>query len=60
MQNEKHHLAGIQVGGVGHGVGIVAVVPLYDDWIQQVCKHLKHTRMQQRDVMGRRMNSTPL
>lgn len=37
------NLAGLQVGGMLHGVGIIAVVSLFDDRVQQICKHLKHT-----------------
>lgn len=38
------YLAGIQVGGVLHGAGVVAIVPLLDDRVQQVCKYLEQTQ----------------
>lgn len=33
---EVCYLAGVQVGGVLHGARVVAVVPLFDDGVQQV------------------------
>lgn len=37
----ERYLAGVQVGGVLHGAGVVAVVPLFDDGVKQVCEYLK-------------------
>lgn len=37
------HLGGIQVSGVCHGSGVVAVVPVFDDRVKEVSKHLEGT-----------------
>lgn len=34
-------LGGVQVGGVRHGSGVVAVVPVLDDWVKEVGEHLR-------------------
>lgn len=34
-------LGGVQVGGVRHGFGVVAVVPVLDDWVKEVGEHLR-------------------
>lgn len=36
-------LGGIQVSGVYHGSGVVAVVPVFDDRVEEVSKHLQGT-----------------
>ena len=33
-------LGGVQVSGVLHGFGIVAIVSILDDWIKQFSEHL--------------------
>lgn len=50
------HFAGVQVGGVFHAAGIVTIVPLFDDWIHQLCKHLKH-RVKSRKVIWTKLRS---
>lgn len=35
------YLTGIQVSGVPHGTGVVAIVPLFDNRVQKVCEYLK-------------------
>lgn len=35
------HLGRVQVGGVGHGFGVVAVVPVFDDGVEEFSKHLQ-------------------
>lgn len=35
------HLGGVQVGGVSHGSGVVAVVPVFDNWVQEFSKDLQ-------------------
>lgn len=37
------HLGGIQVSGVCHGSGVVAVVPVFDDGVKELSKHLEGT-----------------
>lgn len=37
------HLGGIQVGGMCHGSGVVAVVPVFDDGVEEFSKHLEGT-----------------
>lgn len=34
------HLGGIQVSGVRHGSGVVAVVPVFDDRVKEFSEHL--------------------
>lgn len=34
-------LGGVQVGGVRHGSGVVAVVPVLDDRVKEVGEHLR-------------------
>lgn len=36
-------LGGVQVGGVRHGFGVVAVVPVLDDRVKEVGEHLRGT-----------------
>lgn len=40
MVQQSGDLGGVQVGGVRHGSGVVAVVPVFDDWVKEVCEHL--------------------
>lgn len=40
----EYYLTGIQVGGVFHGIGVIAIVPLFDDGVQQFCKYLRQTQ----------------
>lgn len=37
------HLGGIQVSRVCHGSGVIAVVPVFDDGVKEVGKHLEGT-----------------
>lgn len=37
------HLRRIQVSGVCHGSGVVAVVPVFDDRVKEVSEHLEGT-----------------
>lgn len=37
------HLGGIQVSGVCHGSGVVAVVSVFDDGVKELSKHLEGT-----------------
>ncbi len=37
------HLGRIQVSGVYHGSGVVAVVPVFDDGVKELSIHLKGT-----------------
>lgn len=39
----RSNLRGIQVGGVCHGSGVVAVVPVLDDGVKELSKHLEDT-----------------
>ena len=37
------HLGGVQVSGVSHGGGVVAVVPVFDDGVKEFREHLGGT-----------------
>ena len=41
--SRRKHLGGVQVGRVFHDFGVVAVVPVLDDGIKEVSKHLQGT-----------------
>lgn len=46
------HLRGIQVSGVRHGFGVVAVVPVFDYRVKEVSKHLQGTNSRGEETMG--------
>lgn len=37
------HLGGVQISGVGHGSGVVTIVPVFDDRVEEVSEHLEGT-----------------
>lgn len=51
------HLGGIQVSGVRHGSGVVAVVPVFDDGVKEFSKNLRGTG-DRVDVVSKRGRET--
>lgn len=39
------YLAGIQISWMGHCFGVVSIVPLLDDGVKEICKHLQVTEV---------------